>query len=128
MKLKIIFIGLICNVAIFLPTMIWAGEITQELSALSDEEVSQRLRFIEQRLDEGRRHANYWQIGWTGFYAISSTAQGTAAIMTDDGDNRANYIVGAILWIVEIDRVRSLASINLNRSVVLAIYQPAWIS
>ena len=95
MKLKILFIALICNVAIFLPTMIWAGEVAQELSALSDEEVSQRLRFIEQRLDEGRRHANYWQIGWTGFYAISSTVQGTAAIMTDDGDNRANYIVGA---------------------------------
>jgi hypothetical protein len=65
------------------------------LSALGDEEISQRLRFIEQRLDEGRRHANYWQYGWSGFYAISGTVQGASAIRTDDGDNRANYIVGA---------------------------------
>jgi hypothetical protein len=74
--------------------MMWAGEVRPELSALDDEEITQRLRFIEQRLDEGRRHANYWQMGWSGFYAISGAVQGTSAIRTDDGDNRANYIVG----------------------------------
>ena len=95
MKLKVIFIGVACIVAIILPTMIWAGEVRPELSALGDEEISQRLRFIEQRLDEGRRHANYWQLGWSGFYAVSGAVQGASAIRTDDGDNRANYIVGA---------------------------------
>jgi hypothetical protein len=72
----------------------WAGEVRPELSALGDEEISQRLRFIEQRLDDGRRHANYWQYGWSGFYAISGAVQGASAVRTDDGDNRANYIVG----------------------------------
>ena len=95
MKLIVIFMGVVCNLVINLPAMIWASDITQELSVLGDEEISQRLHFIEQRLDERRRHANYWQMGWTGFYAISSAVQGTAAVVTDNSDNRANYIVGA---------------------------------
>lgn len=95
MKFKVMLVAVACNLAIILPTTIWAGEVSQELSGLEDEEISQRLRFIEQRLDEGRRHADYWQIGWTGFYTLSSMVQGAAAILTDNSDNRANYIVGA---------------------------------
>ncbi|MEE4600535.1 MAG: hypothetical protein V2J65_04585 [Desulfobacteraceae bacterium] len=94
MRLKTIVIGVVFSLIIIFPTTIWAAEVRPELSVLSDEEISQRLRFIEQRLDEGRRHANYWQLGWSGFYAVSGAVSGTSAFRTDDGDNRANYIVG----------------------------------
>ena len=95
MMFKRIVLGVVCSLVIIFPTTMWAAEVSPELSALGDEEISQRLRFIEQRLDEGRRHASYWQHGWSGFYAISGATQGVSAIRTDDGDNRANYIVGA---------------------------------
>jgi hypothetical protein len=94
-RFKTLVIGVVCSVVIIFPTTIWAGEVRPELSALGDEEISQRLRFIEQRLEEGRRHASYWQHGWSGFYAVSGAVQGVSAVRTDDGDNRANYIVGA---------------------------------
>lgn len=95
MGLKKIVIGVVCSLVILFPTTMWAAEVRPELSALGEEEISQRLRFIEQRLDDGRRHATYWQYGWSGFYAVSGAIQGASAIRTDDGDNRANYIVGA---------------------------------
>ena len=95
MQLKTLVIGVVCSLVIIFPTTMWAAEVRPELSALGDEEISQRLRFIEQRLDDGRRHASYWQHGWSGFYAISGALQGASAIRTDDGDNRANSIVGA---------------------------------
>ena len=95
MIVKAIFIGVVCNLLLIFPTMIWGSEVTQELSVLGDEEISQRLRFIKQRLDEGRRNANYWQTGWFGFYATSSSVQGAAAIVADNSDNRAYYAVGA---------------------------------
>lgn len=94
-RLKTIVIGVVCSLVFIFPTAMWAAEVRPELSALGDEEISQRLHFIEQRLDDGRRHANYWQLGWSGFYAVSGAVQGASAIRTDDGDNRANYIVGA---------------------------------
>ena len=95
MRLKTVVIGVVCSLVFIFPTSMWAAEVRAELSTLDDEEISQRLRFIEQRLDDGRRHANYWQLGWSGFYAVSGAVQGTSAVKTDDGDNRANYIVGA---------------------------------
>ncbi len=95
MRVKTIVIGVVCSLVIIFPATMWADEVRPELSALGDEEISQRLGFIEQRLDEGRRHASYWQHGWSGFYAISGAVQGVSAVTTDSGDNRANYIVGA---------------------------------
>ena len=58
MRLKTIVIGAVCSLVIIFPTTIRADEVRPELSALGDKEISQRLRFIEQRLDDGRRHAN----------------------------------------------------------------------
>jgi hypothetical protein len=65
-------------------------------SRLSDEDMERRLAFIEERLNEGRNRARYWQYGWSGFFAASAAFQGYKVIESDDGDNELNYAVGAV--------------------------------
>jgi len=82
--------------ALVLPGAAGADGLTRNVSALSDAELDQRIAFIEERLDAGENHAKYWQWGWTGAYA-TGIAIGTArAVMTDDGENRADYITTAV--------------------------------
>lgn len=63
---------------------------------LNDEDIEQRLAFIEQRLNEGRTSARTWQYGWSGFFAASAVLQGYNAIQSNNSDNETNYTVGAI--------------------------------
>jgi hypothetical protein len=62
----------------------------------ADEEIDLRLGFIEERLNAGKRHARYWQNGWTGFYSASALAQTVFWLDADNNDDRINYVVGAI--------------------------------
>ena len=61
-----------------------------------DKELELRLDYIEERLDAGKRHAQYWQNGWTGFYSVSAVAQTVLWLDADNNDDRINYVVGAI--------------------------------
>jgi hypothetical protein len=63
---------------------------------LSEEDMERRLAFIEERLNEGRTSARYWQYGWSGFFAASAAVQGYSAIESNNGDNEVNYTVGAV--------------------------------
>ena len=63
---------------------------------LSEEDMGRRLAFIEERLNEGRNSARYWQYGWSGFFTASAAFQGYKAIESNDGDNQLNYAVGAV--------------------------------
>lgn len=65
-------------------------------TVLSDDQIQQRLRFITERLNAGRRHASYWQWGWSGFYAASAALQGFGAATEDDNDDVVNNLVGAV--------------------------------
>ena len=85
------------NLGVLLFFLMFAVPIQAEQKPLlSDEDMERRLAFIEERLNEGRNSARYWQYGWSGFFAASAAAQGYAAIDTDDGDDEVNYAVGAI--------------------------------
>jgi hypothetical protein len=55
-----------------------------------------RMEFIESRLDENRKHASYWQNGWSSFYAVSALAQAALWIDADDSNDSINYGVGAL--------------------------------
>ena len=39
----------------------------------------ERLRFIEDRLEERRPYAQYWWMGWTGFYGLGTIIQSVSA-------------------------------------------------
>jgi hypothetical protein len=55
----------------------------------------ERLRFVEQRLDQRRSYAGWWWKGWTGFYGIGMVVESVQAGTEDDGGKRADYIVSA---------------------------------
>lgn len=55
-----------------------------------------RTEFIESRLEESRRHARYWQNGWTTFFAASAAAQAALWIDADNSDDSINYGIGAL--------------------------------
>ncbi len=63
---------------------------------LSEEEIQQRLRFIEHRLNEGRTRARLWQYGWSGFFAANTAFQTYMAFESNDSDNETKYTVGAV--------------------------------
>ena len=51
-----------------------------------------RRLFLEERLEAGKRPAQLWQYGWTGFMAVSSTVSAALAI---DGDDKTVNTVNA---------------------------------
>ena len=57
----------------------------QQAAALSDEQVTERLAFIESALEAGRPRAETWYYGWLGAYSVGSLACGIVA-----GTNWAN--------------------------------------
>lgn len=79
-----------------LPSAAFGQGITRNVSGLSDAELDARIAFIEERLDAGKKHAYYWQWGWTGVYAAGMAIGTAQASMTDSGKNRANYVTTAV--------------------------------
>jgi hypothetical protein len=71
-------------------------EVPANLAALTDEEVSERLRFAEEKLDYRRRYAQAWQYGWTSFYGLGIAVQSYQAATTESAGKQADYIASAI--------------------------------
>ncbi len=71
------------------------GAISGNLSSLSDADIDARLRFLEERLDDGRRNAQIWQYGFTGGYSLGTVLGIVQASTTSDSDTRVNSIVSA---------------------------------
>jgi hypothetical protein len=57
---------------------------------------SERLTFVEDRLEQRRRYADWWWKGWTAFYGIGTVVESVQAGTEDDGGKRADYIVSAV--------------------------------
>jgi len=65
-----------------------------EPQSLSDEEIERRLAFITERLDNGRRHAAYWQYGWLAVNGGGTIVSGVQAGF-DGGNDQAYDIAEA---------------------------------
>jgi hypothetical protein len=65
--------------------------------AVSDQEVQERIRFIEERLDSHRLHAQTWYWGWMTVFVASAGYNSYGAATTDHGPNRVNGISQALL-------------------------------
>ncbi|MBD1391041.1 hypothetical protein IC617_16560 [Neiella sp. HB171785] len=63
---------------------------------LSDQEIDQRLSFLNSKLDAIESPSTYWQYGWTGFYAVSAIAQAAKAADESDSDDSTKQWVGAV--------------------------------
>jgi hypothetical protein len=83
---------LIIAVLLMIPGASPAGQTP----SLSEEEIDQRLAFIEQRLNAGKSGAQRWQYGWTGLFAANAAIQGYMAIKSNNGDNQVSYTVDAL--------------------------------
>ena len=70
--------------------------LSHNASALSDSELDARLRFLEERLDDGEKWAKNWQWGWTGGYSVGIVYGTARAIASDQQKNRINFIVTAV--------------------------------
>ena len=70
--------------------------LTRNASVLSDSELDARLRFLEERLDDGETWVEYWQWGWAGVYSASVVYGTTRAIEAEQQNNRTDHIVSAV--------------------------------
>lgn len=57
---------------------------------------SERLQFIEDRLELRRPYANYWWLGWTGFYGLGTVVQSVRAPFEGDDSKQADLVVSAV--------------------------------
>jgi hypothetical protein len=95
----------IASLALILGLLPGAALAQGGYDSLSDSDLDARLRFIEERLEGGERHAKWWQHGWTGVY-VAGIAVGTGqAAATDSGKNRANYITTAVKGVIGTTRL-----------------------
>jgi hypothetical protein len=69
---------------------------TAETVVACDADTTERLRFLEDRLEEGRRYARYWWGGWTGFYGLGTIVTSVQAATENDSGERANDVVSAV--------------------------------
>jgi len=56
---------------------------------------AERLRFIEDRLEQRQPYATWWWRGWTGAYAVGTVVEGVRAGIEDSEGKRADLAVGA---------------------------------
>lgn len=59
-------------------------------------DVDARIAFIEERLDAHRKHAYYWQWGWTSVYGSGLVIQSLRAGLSEDNEHQADYVVSAV--------------------------------
>jgi hypothetical protein len=68
----------------------------------SETEAEQRLRFVEERLDKNRLHAQLWHWSWLGIDTFGVTESTISAIDEDDNGDRAADIIDAAQSLVGI--------------------------
>jgi hypothetical protein len=78
---------------------LWAAAAAAEglpaTPGLTDDAVAERLRFIEERLEESRRHAQLWYWSWMTINAGSAIGLGIAAGLAQHEDDQVNNGVQA---------------------------------
>ena len=85
--------ALLCWLVLGTTAVAWGDDVS--LARCSDG-TAERLRFVEDRLEERRPYANYWWMGWTGFYGIGTVVSSVQAGTEGDEGKRADYVVSAV--------------------------------
>jgi hypothetical protein len=91
-------VALVCLFMSLAPAVVLSQEPGPPATSFDScaEDTAARLRFIEQRLEDGRTYAQYWWRGWLGFYALGTVVTSAQAATESDGGQRADHIVSAV--------------------------------
>jgi len=73
--------------------------------AACDPGTAERIRFIEDRLEQRRPYATLWWHGWTGTYAVGTVVQSVRAGLEDSEGKRADLVVSAVKALVGTTRL-----------------------
>ncbi len=73
------------------------GTLPTPSASLSDQEVVDRLAFLEERLEASRRHASLWHWGWLTASAGGVVVGSVQAALADESGDRAAGIATAVL-------------------------------
>jgi hypothetical protein len=71
-------------------------KINLDLSSLSDRTISDRTAFLERKLDDERRSAQWWTYGWLAFNGGSMVASAALAATEDNRADRNADIVNSV--------------------------------
>jgi hypothetical protein len=66
-------------------------------ASLSDAQIDQRIQFLEQRLDDSKRHGQIWFWSWLTINGGSMVVNGAIAATRGQHDDQVNYATGAAL-------------------------------
>jgi hypothetical protein len=66
-------------------------------ASLSDVQIDQRIRFLEQRLDDSKTHGQIWFWSWLAINSGSMVGNGIVAGTRSEHDDQVNYATGAVL-------------------------------
>jgi hypothetical protein len=66
-------------------------------ASLSDAQIDQRIRFLEQRLDDSKTHGQIWFWSWLVINSGSMVGNGIMAGTRREHDDEVNYAIGAVL-------------------------------
>jgi len=64
-------------------TFLTSAAFPVEEESLGDNEVSQRIEFIQLHLEKGSQHAKYWYYGWLGFFSFRKPSETFAHYLSD---------------------------------------------
>jgi hypothetical protein len=73
-----------------------AGAAAQETVSPTDTEVTNRLSFIQDALDGGKKAADLWWYGWFGGYSAATVGQLAVYSGSDDEKQRQDMLVGSV--------------------------------
>lgn len=74
-----------------------AAPAPADASSLSDAQIDQRIRFLEERLDDSKRHGQIWYGSWLMINGGSMVGHGVAAALTSDHDDTVDRSTNAVL-------------------------------
>ena len=77
-------------------TFLTTAAFTVEEESLGDNEVSQRIEFVQLHLEKGSQHAKYWYYGWLGFFSLGNITQLGVYTTTEDNKDKFDAGVGLI--------------------------------
>jgi hypothetical protein len=66
-------------------------------ASLSDAQIDQRIRFLEQRLDDSKTHGQIWFWSWLAINSGSMVGNAIVAGTRGEHDDQVNYATGAVL-------------------------------
>lgn len=80
---------------LFIFMLFWLPILLSAQDSIPDSLVRERIQYIQDHLDQGRRSANVWWYGWLGAYSAATIGQGTAFFLSTDKGTRQDMALGA---------------------------------